>query len=81
MKEEYTVAELKETLEELFELAPAKLPEKAEDAFIGLRRMLTRGEVRAAERGPSGWIVNAWAQPVLVTALLCRTVRCGTWMG
>jgi 2,3,4,5-tetrahydropyridine-2-carboxylate N-succinyltransferase len=61
-KRDYTTGDLKGILEELYDLAPEKLPEETEDAFLSLRRKLTSGEIRAAERGPNGWVVNSWVK-------------------
>jgi 2,3,4,5-tetrahydropyridine-2-carboxylate N-succinyltransferase len=57
---------LRETLEEFYELEPEKLPAEAEYAFHNLRRKLAGGEVRAAERGPNGWVVNGWVKKGII---------------
>ena len=54
--------ELKDAIERLYELRADSLPEDAEKWFLELRVKLSRGEVRAAEPGPSGWVVNAWVK-------------------
>ena len=53
---------LQETIERLFELEGADLPSDAESSFVEFRAMLSRGEVRAAEPGPHGWVVNTWVK-------------------
>ncbi len=53
---------LQETIERLFELEGADLPPDAESSFVEFRAMLSRGEVRAAEPGPHGWVVNTWVK-------------------
>jgi 2,3,4,5-tetrahydropyridine-2-carboxylate N-succinyltransferase len=57
-----TAAELRATLEALYELPAAELPGDSVDAVHALRDMLSRGEVRAAEPGEDGWIVNDWVK-------------------
>ena len=53
---------LQETIERLFEFEGADLPSDAESSFVEFRAMLSRGEVRAAEPGPHGWVVNTWVK-------------------
>ena len=53
---------LQETIERLFELEGADLPSDAESSFVEFRAMLSRGEVRTAEPGPHGWVVNTWVK-------------------
>jgi 2,3,4,5-tetrahydropyridine-2-carboxylate N-succinyltransferase len=61
-KNGYKFADLKETIERLYELDPEKLPKESERAFLELRGKLTSGEIRAAELGPHGWVVNSWVK-------------------
>ncbi|MFI5184987.1 MAG: 2,3,4,5-tetrahydropyridine-2,6-dicarboxylate N-succinyltransferase, partial [Vicinamibacteria bacterium] len=51
---------LPERIEAHFALPPEALGEDARDAFDELVVALERGEVRAAEPGPDGWILNGW---------------------
>ena len=53
---------LREAIERLFELEGSALPSDAEGSFLEFRAMLSRGEVRAAEPGPNGWVVNTWVK-------------------
>jgi 2,3,4,5-tetrahydropyridine-2-carboxylate N-succinyltransferase len=57
-----SVSILQETIEDYFERAPTNLPADASDVVKELRQRLSSGEVRAAELGPHGWVVNAWVK-------------------
>ena len=51
---------LQNAIEELYE--SSRLPPNAESSFVELRAKLSRGEVRAAEPGRDGWVVNTWVK-------------------
>ena len=53
---------LQETIEELYGLDPERFPPEASEVVGELRDKLSSGEVRAAEPGPHGWVVNAWVK-------------------
>jgi 2,3,4,5-tetrahydropyridine-2-carboxylate N-succinyltransferase len=57
--------DLRSTIESLFAAGVDADRESAREAFTALRRALTTGAVRAAERDdrtPTGWRVNAWVK-------------------
>jgi len=54
--------ELRDVIERLYELPADGLPDDAEEAFLEFRGKLSRGEIRAAEPGDRGWVVNAWVK-------------------
>ena len=54
--------ELKDAIERWYELSADRLPNDAESRFLEFREKLSRGEVRAAQPGPHGWVVNAWVK-------------------
>lgn len=56
------LAALAERLEAYFALPQEALGAEARDAFDELIVALERGEARAAEPGPEGWIVNGWVK-------------------
>jgi 2,3,4,5-tetrahydropyridine-2-carboxylate N-succinyltransferase len=55
-------AELREKVEGLFALPAESLGDEAHALFQRLLHALERGEVRAAEPGPDGWMVNGWVK-------------------
>ena len=60
-------SELKAAIEELFSAAAIDDPDGARRTFLAFRSALTRGEVRAAEKGvdpasPSPWTANSWVK-------------------
>jgi 2,3,4,5-tetrahydropyridine-2-carboxylate N-succinyltransferase len=55
-------SDLEQAIERLYEISEDRLPSDAESAFLELRKMLSRGEVRAAQLGAHGWVVNAWVK-------------------
>lgn len=57
-----SVMELKAAIERLYDLPAEDLPDDAEKRFLEFRDKLSRGEVRAAEPGPHGWVVNSWVK-------------------
>ena len=61
-KKSESVRVLQETIEDLFDLDPARLPPEASSVIGELRDKLSSGEVRAAEPGPHGWVVNSWVK-------------------
>ena len=54
--------ELRDVIERLYGLPADGLPADAEDAFLEFRGKLSRGEIRAAEPGEHGWVVNVWVK-------------------
>lgn len=57
------LAALRETIERFTAGVPAGQEAAAHDAFLNFRGRLSRGELRAAERGPDGqWRANAWVK-------------------
>jgi len=69
------VSELRDSIERLYELAPAELPPEAEVAFVELRNRLSRGEVRAAERRDGEWVVNDWVKKGILLGFRLGRVR------
>lgn len=61
-KKPATVLELQKAIEELFAISVSQLPGEAENVVAELRRRLSTGEVRAAQPGPHGWVVNEWVK-------------------
>ena len=57
-----SIRALAERIEAHFALPPEALGNEARDAFDELIVSLERGEARAAEPGPEGWIVNGWVK-------------------
>ncbi|HUG28322.1 MAG TPA: 2,3,4,5-tetrahydropyridine-2,6-dicarboxylate N-succinyltransferase [Gemmatimonadales bacterium] len=56
-------AQLRPTIERYSAGVPAGEEAAAHDAFLAFKGALTRGELRAAERGPDGrWEVNTWVK-------------------
>ena len=69
-REEGNVVGLKETVEALWEsgeLDPAPIEEAIE--------LLDRGELRVAEPGPDGWVVNEWAKKAILLYFRLRKVE------
>lgn len=58
------MSDLRSRIEALFDLEAPALAEhpEAESTFFELREKLSRGEIRAAEPGPDGWVVNRWVK-------------------
>ncbi|HEY5908011.1 MAG TPA: 2,3,4,5-tetrahydropyridine-2,6-dicarboxylate N-succinyltransferase [Vicinamibacteria bacterium] len=54
--------QLRERIEALAVLPNESLGDGARAVFDALRGALERGEVRAAQPGPDGWVVNAWVK-------------------
>jgi 2,3,4,5-tetrahydropyridine-2-carboxylate N-succinyltransferase len=57
-----TAEELRSRVEGLCALPSEALGEEARAVFADFRAALERGEVRAAEPGPDGWVANAWVK-------------------
>jgi 2,3,4,5-tetrahydropyridine-2-carboxylate N-succinyltransferase len=53
---------LAERIEALHSLPAEALGEEARTAFETLRQGLESGDIRAAEPGPDGWVVNGWVK-------------------
>ncbi len=53
---------VRELIEASFALPPESLADEARAAFDAFLEALERGEVRAAEPGPDGWVVNGWVK-------------------
>jgi 2,3,4,5-tetrahydropyridine-2-carboxylate N-succinyltransferase len=64
------VSELRETIEGLWESGDLD-PEPIEAAIA----QLDRGEVRVAEHGPDGWVVNEWAKKAILLYFRLRRVE------
>jgi 2,3,4,5-tetrahydropyridine-2-carboxylate N-succinyltransferase len=81
------VNDLAERIGQLFEAGPAADKDDARRAFFELQRLLSEGEVRAAEpdsTSPSGWRVNPWVkQGILLGFRFGEVVDCsadhGKW--
>jgi 2,3,4,5-tetrahydropyridine-2-carboxylate N-succinyltransferase len=58
--------ELVPQLEAYYSLPAEALGDEARAAFDAFRDALEAGEVRAAERGPDGWTVNAWVKKAIL---------------
>jgi 2,3,4,5-tetrahydropyridine-2-carboxylate N-succinyltransferase len=70
--------ELIPQLDAFFSLPPAALGDEARAAFDAFRDALEAGEVRAAEPGPEGWVVNAWVKrAILLGFRLGRVIEMG----
>ena len=67
-KKSESVRLLQETIEDLFDLDPARFPPEASSVIGELRDKLSSGEVRAAEPGPHGWVVNPWVKKGILVA-------------
>lgn len=74
-KKSESVRILQETIEDYFERAPAKLPADASDVVKELREQLSSGEVRAAELGPHGWVVNTWVKKGILVGFRLGQIR------
>jgi 2,3,4,5-tetrahydropyridine-2-carboxylate N-succinyltransferase len=64
------VNELRERIDDLWERG-ALDPEPIEDAIA----LLDRGELRVAERGEDGWVVNEWAKKAILLYFRLRKVE------
>lgn len=64
------VSELREQIDELWE-SGALDPEPIEQAIA----LLDRGELRVAERGEDGWVVNEWAKKAILLYFRLRKVE------
>ena len=74
-----TVADLRARIEGYASLPAESLGEEARATFEDLRSALERGDVRAAEPTPEGWVVNAWVKRgILLGFRLGRIVEMGT---
>lgn len=69
------MSELRETIERLYEIEPAELPEEAGDTFAALRSELSAGRVRAAEPFDGGWRVNAWVKQGILVGFRLGRIR------
>ena len=63
------VSELREQIDELWE-SGALDPEPIEQAIA----LLDRGELRVAERGEDGWVVNEWAKKAILLYFRLRKI-------
>ncbi len=71
-------AELISQIEGFFSLPAEALGDEARAAFDTLRDALEAGQVRAAEPGPEGWVVNAWVKKgILLGFRLGRVAEMG----
>ena len=71
-----TPEQLRSRVEGLAALPTEALGEEARAVFVEFRAALERGEVRAAEPGPDGWVANAWVKTgILLGFRLGRVVE------
>src|SRR5262245_58461464 len=67
---------LRNTIEQLFAVSPDKLDRlKARKAVKELKQLLNSGEVRAAEFGVSGWVVNEWVKKGILLAFRAGVLK------
>lgn len=67
---------IRQQIEGYFSLPAEALGDEARAAFDSFLEALERGELRAAEPGPEGWIVNAWVKKgILLGFRLGRVVE------
>jgi 2,3,4,5-tetrahydropyridine-2-carboxylate N-succinyltransferase len=53
---------LREQIEQLYDHPPAEYDQASRECFREFKHRLNRGEIRAAEKTPSGWQVNLWVK-------------------
>ena len=70
------ISELRQRIEDLYELPSDELPGDAAEVFEQLRDALTAGSIRAAEPSSDGWQTNTWVKKgILLGFRLGRAVR------